>query len=244
MENNVELASNIARINFVQHVFNFDDDTKNAIINLIQYILLAIIPITLLNKSIEALICQDCDKSKGNIEILAEILGQTVMLFLGIFFIHRIITFVPTYSGRAYGSLNLFNLVLFFFVMVYDLNGNVGKKLKLLMNRVEELWGGKSEQESNNKNKQAPQNVVTSSQPISGQMPPQAQPTHQVSRADYVMQQQQMQAPQTPETAVQNAVTSDNIYDGPQVQKQSTQALSSQEPMAANEAFTGGFSSW
>ena len=136
MENNAEIATKITKVSFVQHVFNFDDDTKNSVLNLIQYIALAIIPVTILNKGIESLICQDCDQSKGNIELLAEVLGQTILLFLGIFFIHRLITFVPTYSGRAYGSLNLFNLVLFFFVIVYDLDGSMGKKVKVLRDHL------------------------------------------------------------------------------------------------------------
>ena len=35
---------------FFKHVFNFDDDSKSDILNIIQYALLAIIPIVLLNK--------------------------------------------------------------------------------------------------------------------------------------------------------------------------------------------------
>ena len=165
-----------------------------------------------------------------------------VKLFLGIFFIHRLITFVPTYSGRAYGSLNIFNLILFFFVIVYDLDGNMGKKVKILMNRAEEIWGGKSEEKK--EQQKGKQNVVTTSQPISGQgsaqLPP-AQPTHQASRADYMMQQQQMQAPQT---AVQNSITGDSAYGGPHVQKSGIDAgMSIQEPMAANDALGGSFGS-
>lgn len=245
MENNAETATKITKSSFVQHVFNFDDDTKNSMLNLAQYVALAIIPITLLNKGIELLICQECDQSKGNVELLAEILGQTILLFLGIFFIHRLITFVPTYSGRSYGSLNIFNLILFFFVIVYDLDGNMGKKVKILMNRAEEIWGGKSEEQPKQKNNQ--QNVITTSQPISGQGAPQlppAQPTHQASRADYMMQQQQMQAPQT---AVQNSITGDSAYGGPHVQKPGVDAgMSIQEPMAANDALGGSFggSAW
>jgi len=82
MENNAEIATKITKVSFVQHVFNFDDDTKNSVLNLIQYIALAIIPVTILNKGIESLICQDCDQSKGNIVLLAEVLGQKIMLFL------------------------------------------------------------------------------------------------------------------------------------------------------------------
>ena len=242
MENNAENATKITQNSFVQHVFNFDNDTKNSMLNLIQYITLAIIPITILNKGIETIICQDCDQNKGNIELLAEILGQTILLFLGIFFIHRLITFVPTYSGRAYGSLNLFNLVLFFFVMVYDLDGNMGKKIKVLMNRAEEIWGGKQQEEP--KQKSNNQNVVTTSQPISGQGSPQlppAQATHQASRADYVMQQQQMQAPQT---SVQNSITSDAAYGDQHVQKPGIDSgMMVQEPMAANDVLGGSFGS-
>jgi hypothetical protein len=38
---------------FFKHVFNFDDDSKGEILNIIQYALLAIIPIILLNKSMK-----------------------------------------------------------------------------------------------------------------------------------------------------------------------------------------------
>jgi hypothetical protein len=237
MDTNNDIAVKLTKNSFVQHVFNFDDDTKNSILNVIQYVLIAIIPITILNKGIETLICQDCDQSKGNIELLAEILGQTIMLFLGIFFIHRLITFVPTYSGRTYGSLNLFNLILFFFVMVYDLDGNLGKKVKILMNRTEEVWGGAPPAQQQPV-KNAKQNVITSSQPISGQGLPPALPTHQESRADYVLQQQQMQAPQT---AVQNSITGDSAYGGPHVPKQGMDAPPQQEPLAASDALSGGF---
>ena len=244
MDTNQETPTKIVKVGFVQHVFNFDDDTKNSILNVLQYIILAIIPITILNRGIEALICHKCDESKGNIELLAEIIGQTMLLFLGIFFIHRLITFIPTYSGRAYGSLNLFNIILFFFVMAYDLDGEMGKKVKILMNRIEDLWGG-SEEKSEKKDKtKDKQNVVKVSQPISGLRQP--QPTHQVSRADHVLQHQNMQAPQT---SIQNSITGDSVYGGPHVDKPGAADPGEemiQEPMAANSVLGGGFggSAW
>ena len=36
---------------FFKHVFNFDDDSKSEILNIIQYALIALIPVILLNKS-------------------------------------------------------------------------------------------------------------------------------------------------------------------------------------------------
>ena len=35
---------------FLKHVFNFDDDSKSEILNILQYSLIAIIPIVILNK--------------------------------------------------------------------------------------------------------------------------------------------------------------------------------------------------
>ena len=45
-------SSDDSNKSFLKHVFNFDDDSKSEILNILQYALLAIIPIVLLNKSI------------------------------------------------------------------------------------------------------------------------------------------------------------------------------------------------
>ena len=231
----------IKKDGFLNHVFNFDTETKSNMMNITQYLVLALIPMSFYTHFVNNIMAE-YDESKSNIEITSEVLGHLFLTLLGLFFIDRIVTFVPTYSGRAYGSLNIFNLILFFFVIVYDLDGNMGKKVKILLNRAEEIWGGKSEEKEHQQ--KGKQNVVTTSQPISGQAAPQlppAQPTHQVSRADYMMQQQQMQPPQM---AVQNSITGDSAYGGPHVQKPGVDAgMSIQEPMAANDALGGSFGS-
>ena len=45
-------SSDDSNKSFFKHVFNFDDDSKSDILNIIQYALIAIIPIVILNKSI------------------------------------------------------------------------------------------------------------------------------------------------------------------------------------------------
>ena len=60
---------------FFKHVFNFDDDSKSDILNIIQYALLAIIPIVLLNKSMGKYVPESDDK-KGSLEISDEIVIQ------------------------------------------------------------------------------------------------------------------------------------------------------------------------
>ena len=45
-------SSDDSKKNFFKHVFNFDDDSKAEILNVIQYALVAIIPIVVLNKTV------------------------------------------------------------------------------------------------------------------------------------------------------------------------------------------------
>ena len=81
---------------FIGHVFNFDDETKNTLMNIVQYSLLSIIPVVLLNKTVHRII-PEADEAKSNIELLAEVVGQTVLLFVGMFFIF-LISFYKSYG--------------------------------------------------------------------------------------------------------------------------------------------------
>ena len=73
---------------FIKHVFKFDSGTKKELMNIIQYAVLSVIPVVVLNKSVQKLI-PEADDEKGSIEILAEVLTQLIIMFLGMFFIHR-----------------------------------------------------------------------------------------------------------------------------------------------------------
>ena len=39
---------------FIKHVFNFDNDTKTEVLNIIQYVVLAIIPMALFNYAVDS----------------------------------------------------------------------------------------------------------------------------------------------------------------------------------------------
>ena len=64
-------------VGFFKFVFNFDDDNKNEMLNLFQYALLGIVPVLITLKVIKHLIPEE-DESKGNLEILAETVGQMI----------------------------------------------------------------------------------------------------------------------------------------------------------------------
>ena len=104
-------SSDDSKKNFFKHVFNFDDDSKSDMLNIIQYSLIAIIPVIILNKSMQKYV-PEADEQKGNLEILAEILLQIIVMFIGLLTVHRMVTFVPTYSGMEYPEFSIIFIIL------------------------------------------------------------------------------------------------------------------------------------
>ena len=54
---------------FVKYILTVDKEQKTDILNMIQYSILAIIPIMLILRSVQALVPED-DESKGSLEII------------------------------------------------------------------------------------------------------------------------------------------------------------------------------
>jgi cytosine/uracil/thiamine/allantoin permease len=126
---------------FVKHVFNFDEDSKADILNIVQYAVLALIPVVLFNKLMQRYI-PEADEEKGSMELTAEVLAQVIIMFLVILIIHRLITFVPTYSGEKYKEFSVTNIILAMLVIVLSLQTKLGEKVSILVDRVIELWEG------------------------------------------------------------------------------------------------------
>ena len=160
-------SSDDSKKNFFKHVFNFEDDSKSDMLNIIQYSLIAIIPVIILNKSMQKYV-PEADEQKGNLEILAEIVLQIIIMFIGLLMIHRIITFVPTYSGLDYPEFSIIFIILAVLMITLSLQTKLGEKVSVLTERLTELWEGKTDK----KNKKG---SVKVSQPISQN----GQPTNQ-----------------------------------------------------------------
>jgi len=207
---------------FINHVFNFDNDTKCELLNTGQYALLAIIPMGFYNYIVDSVI-PEVDESKSNLEILAEVIGQVLLLLAGFFLLHRLITYVPTYSGRAFGEMNIFSIILLLLALSYDSHTKIGEKTKILMNRLKDIWDGKKKDDKKDAKKKDG-TVVKVTQPISGA----GMPTHSPSRADYLGAHNAMSSPtqMLPRQGLQDA----NAPPPPMV------------PMAANDGY-GAFGS-
>jgi hypothetical protein len=134
-------TKDIHKKTFLNHVFSTNEEGKAEIFNVVQYAVLAIIPIVVLNKLIQRFI-PEADVDKSSLELLVEILIQIIVMFCGIVVIHRIITYFPTYSGFKYETLALTNVILAFLVIVLSIQTKLGLKVNILVDRLSDLWDG------------------------------------------------------------------------------------------------------
>jgi hypothetical protein len=157
-------SSDDSKKNFFKHVFNFDDDSKSDMLNIIQYSLIAIIPVIILNKSMQKYV-PEADEQKGNLEILAEVVLQIIVMFIGLLTVHRMITFVPTYSGVDYPEFSIIFIILAVLMITLSLQTKLGEKVSILTERLTELWEGKSDKKKKKGNVKVSQPISQNGQP-------------------------------------------------------------------------------
>ena len=119
---------------FFSHVFNFEQESRNQMINIAQYTVFSIVFITLLNRFVQDYM-PEVDKDKGSVAIFVEISIQCIVLFLGIVFIHRIITFIPSVSGAKYAEQNVIAIILPTLILLLG-TSKLGEKVSILVDRL------------------------------------------------------------------------------------------------------------
>ena len=154
-----------AQKGFIKHVFSFEDEDKGEMMNVIQYALIAVVPVILLNKTMQRYV-PEADDEKGSLEIVAEIMLQIFVMFLGMHMINRIIIYFPTYGGAKYPDFSVVNVVLSVLVIVLSLQTKLGEKVSILFDRITHLWDG-SDGGAAGKKKKGANGGVKVSQPIS-----------------------------------------------------------------------------
>lgn len=240
---------------FISKITEFDTDTKNNIMNSLQYCILIIIPLIILTKLSEHLFSNNDPDSKGSIELLAEIILQLSVIILAIICFNKVIHAIPAYSGTPLVQFNYTTFICgFILTSILNNHHNIADKCNTLIKRLDEAWSGTKTEPKNNNNT----SKVLVSKPISGSM--QSMPTHQVSRADYLNTHNQMSpqqnntqspplvpegTPKPPPVVHDEVSNNQNMYGGPTNTMIGTDFPPNQEPMAATEAFGGGgWSSW
>ena len=212
---------------FLGHVFSSSSESKAEFINVIQYALMAVIPVVILNKSIQRFI-PEADPEKSSLEVLVEIFIQLVVMFCGIIVIHRVITYFPTYSGFKYEHLTLTTVVLAFLIIVLSIQTKMGLKVNILVDRLNELWNGSS---SSSSEKRHANGVRVASGPSQ----------HSPSQADY-LDNSAMQQGVFPPAPIASTAPSKPSYDT-MMRGSGMQEDFYMGPAAANSVLGGAFGS-
>jgi hypothetical protein len=183
----------------------------------------------------------DPDDDKGSLTILAEIFAQTFTMLLGIYFIHRIIIYFPTYSGIKYERFHIINILMVFVMILFSIKTKLGEKAQILVERAVDMWSGNT--------KAGPaqgqgQGQVRVTQPITGSMASGVPMTAPPPPPQLTNNRAQMGGAMSGMVKDFNAMYSGG---GPQQQQQQQQNQQQQqmmdfEPMAANEAGWGNSS--
>ena len=218
---------------FLKHVFNFDEASKSEMLNIVQYGVLALIPVVILNKLMQRYV-PEADDEKGSMEISAEVLAQIIAMFLVMLIIHRMVTFVPTYSGEKYVDFSITNIILAMLVIILSLQTKLGEKVSILVDRLTELWEGPKDTKKGKKG----QGSVKVSQPIS-------QNQSAMNQSLSSMGSTSISALPPAQTQTQQMPDYNQMYqqDSTPLVGAATPGTETFEPMAANSGGGGAFGS-
>jgi len=238
---------------FFKYVFNFDDENKAQLLNIMQYTIMAIIPVIITLKFIKFIIPEE-DESKGSLEIVAEVVGQLVIIISAIWIFNKMIRYVPTYSQVDYSTFDSISFMIPFLIILSTMQTKFAAKLNILSDRVMDMWYGNSVEYTEKK-----KGNVKVTQPLAGGRG--QHPQHQTSRADYLDTSVLPPPGQMPgghtegahiqqvhNQATQPRTDFNNMYAGPSnpLENANIPGQETFEPMAANGVLGGAFggSAW
>jgi hypothetical protein len=150
---------------------------------------------------------------------------------------------VPTYSGAKYPESHIIYIILSVLMITMTLQSKLGEKVNILVDRVVELWEGKTDK----KKKNGKNGNVKVSQPISGQtaamltMPITSQPSYTDGTAISSLPNYEQTSSSTTETQQSpnfNAMFRQDTT--PLVGAATPGGMEAFEPMAANAVLGGG----
>lgn len=239
---------------FFKYVFNFDDEGKSELLNILQYFLIAIIPVIILVKTVEKY-APSKEDTKSSLEISAEIIVQLIILIFGLFFINKMITFFPTFSGENYPKINFIPSILSILLVSFTFSPIVSGKINILLERLQNVWEGKpsdTKQKTKTVNVNGKQVTVKVTQPIS-----QPSSNNNYNQSQSFNDSTSINQLPSNDSAQNYALSSQTLPNYNAMYKNQTTPLVDaatpgqmenfvQEPMAANDALGswGGFSSW
>jgi hypothetical protein len=129
---------------FFDYITTITPNEKTQLMNMIQYGGLTILPILLVLKLMKLYVPSE-DPFKASTELVIEVLVQLIVIVVAFFFIHKLVVYLPTYSGREYDKFSLLSGLLPLFFLMFTLDTKLGEKLNILLDRLLFALGIKKE---------------------------------------------------------------------------------------------------
>jgi hypothetical protein len=223
---------------FFSYVFDFNEQRKQELINLGQYVTLGFIFYTILVYVVD-IYFPKIDDTSSSIEIIFTLLLYLYIIFYSVYFIDRIISYFHSFFGKPLSGtshsheLLLFPLVTPILLAIISFNPQFQDGTYIIFERLNDAWNGK-EKKQKKKNKSNPQpqqppmqQQMITQQPITNSLySGNTTPINQLPVIQEGFTQQQSQPVQQ--------FTQDNS---------NTAGQESFAPMAANEVMGGSFGS-
>ena len=124
---------------FFTYVFKLSKFKQEDLLNIIQYTIISIIPVMLFIYFTKKYFptVNDTDSS---IYIFIVTFIELIFMIVGIFFIDRMVNFIPTYSGKYYETINLTTIILIFILFMLLTHGGFRERTAVLLHRFDEWF--------------------------------------------------------------------------------------------------------
>jgi len=156
---------------FFDYITTITPTEKTQLFNLIQYGGLTVLPILVVLKLMKLYVPSE-DPFKASTELVIEVIVQLLVIVVAFFFIHKLVIYLPTYSGKDYDKFSLLSGILPLFFLMFTLDTKLGEKLNILLDRILFTLGIKKEpfdeEEDGKKVDRPPQNTTTNTHYQSG----------------------------------------------------------------------------
>ena len=117
--------------NFFSSVFDTSLESRGMVLNVLQYLLLALILMIVASKTLHIYVPPP-DHEKSTTSLILEIIIQLIFTFIGIIIIHRIILFIPSMSGMPYADINIISIIIPIAYLLIMVPNSLNEKINII----------------------------------------------------------------------------------------------------------------
>lgn len=239
---------------FFTYVFKLSRFKQEDLMNIVQYTSLSIVPVLLFvyfTKKYFPLV----KNTDSSLYIVLVTFFELVFMMMGIFFIDRIVNYIPTFSGKYYEPINLTTIVIIFVLFMLIINAGFRERTAVILERFDK-WFWVDDALSKKLTGNVRKFNIFSGDLGNGETQIKDKPKNKMTQEASVNPPLPTQGPMLPNPMTnyggtmptQQAPNFNSMYSGPKAPLVNAEAPAMHEafsePMAANDAIGGGSGSW